>query len=245
MSIVARRRRARERKVPALSQKAVAFRRRLLRWYGRHARELPWRGGNDPYAVLVSEIMLQQTQVARVAEYYQRFLTRYPTVDTLAAARPDAVRDSWEGLGYYARARNLHAAAREVVARHGGVFPREPDALRRLPGVGRYTAAAVASIAYGADVGTVDTNIARVLHRVFRMRGPRGSSAHTRRLWQRAEALVPRGRAGDWNQALMDLGASICVARTPRCHVCPVSAVCGSAGLRRRAPRPRAPRAAR
>jgi len=219
----------------------------LQRWYGRHARTLPWRGARDPYAVLVSEIMLQQTQVARVTDYYTRFLARYPTVDALASASADAVRDSWTGLGYYARARNLHAAARHVVAEHGGVFPREPDDLRKLPGVGRYTAAAVASIAYGADVGTVDTNIERVLHRVFKPRGPRGSSAHTKRIWRQAERLVPRGRAGDWNQALMDLGATICVARTPRCDVCPVGTVCSSrvtTAVTARAPRPRAPRAA-
>jgi A/G-specific adenine glycosylase len=242
MPIVARSKKVGERKVPALDQRAATFRRRLLRWYGRHARTLPWRGGHDPYAVLVSEIMLQQTQVTRVATYYVRFLARYPTVGALASASADAVRDSWEGLGYYARARNLHAAARQVVREHGGVFPREVDGLRRLPGIGRYTAAAVASIAYGTDVGTVDTNISRVLHRVFRLRGPRGSSAHTRRLWQRAESLVPRGRAGDWNQALMDLGATICVARTPRCDACPVETVCGSR-LSSPKPRPRARRA--
>lgn len=192
--------------------------------------------------MLVSEIMLQQTQVTRVGDYYVRFLARYPSVDALAGATADAVRESWEGLGYYARARNLHAAARQVVREHDGVFPRDVDALRRLPGVGRYTAAAVASIAWGADVGTVDTNIARVLHRVFRLRGPRGSSAHTRRLWRRAESLVPRGRAGDWNQALMDLGATVCVARTPRCAVCPVEPVCGTR-LSARGPRRRARRA--
>lgn len=242
--IVARTSRSRERKVPALSQRAAGFRRKLLRWYGRHARTLPWRGGNDPYAVLVSEIMLQQTQVSRVTDYYTRFLARYPTVDALAAATADAVRDSWAGLGYYARARNLHAAARQVVDEHGGVFPREPDALRKLPGVGRYTAAAVASIAYGLDVGTVDTNIERVLHRVFRPRGPRGSSAHVKRIWRQAELLVPRGRAGDWNQALMDLGATICVARTPRCDACPVEKVCASR-VSVPKPKPRARRAAK
>jgi A/G-specific adenine glycosylase len=242
MPIVTRPKKVGERKVPALDQRAATFRRRLLRWYGRHARTLPWRGGRDPYAVLVSEIMLQQTQVTRVADYYVRFLARYPTVDALASASADAVRESWDGLGYYARARNLHAAARQVAREHGGVFPRGVEGLRRLPGVGRYTAAAVASIAYGADVGTVDTNIARVLHRVFRLRGARGSSAHTKRVWRRAESLVPRGRAGDWNQALMDLGATICVARTPRCEACPVELVCGSR-LSARGPRRRARRA--
>jgi A/G-specific adenine glycosylase len=172
--------------------------------------------------------MLQQTQVARVEDYWTRFLRRYPTVADLAAASADAVERSWAGLGYYARARNLHAAAREVARDHGGAFPREPAALVRLPGIGRYTAGAVASIAFGADVGTVDTNVARVLGRVFRVRGAAKSTLRMRRLWALAHALVPAGRAGDWNQALMDLGATICTARAPRCPVCPVATVCGS-----------------
>ncbi len=189
---------------------------------------LPWRGVRDPYAVLVSEIMLQQTQVNRVEEYYRRFIAQYPTLEDLAAAPADAVRESWAGLGYYARARNLQGTAQRIVGELGGVFPREPDALRRLPGIGRYTAAAVASLAFGADVGTVDTNIDRVLGRVFRVRGKRKSSARSARIWSLAHRLVPRGRSSDWNQALMDLGATICVARSPRCGVCPVAAVCRS-----------------
>lgn len=172
--------------------------------------------------------MLQQTQVARVMGRYPRFLQRYPTLEDLAAAPADAVRESWAGLGYYARARNLHAAARRVIDEHAGVFPDDLAALRRLPGVGRYTAGAVASIAFGADAVAVDTNIARVLSRVFRVRGQRGSAARARRLWSLAERVLPRGRAGDWNQALMDLGATICVARGPRCPVCPVSSLCRS-----------------
>jgi A/G-specific adenine glycosylase len=202
-----------------------AFRRRLLGWYTRHARTLPWRGARSPYAVLVSEIMLQQTQVARVLEYYPRFLERYPTVEDLAAASDDAVRESWEGLGYYARARNLHATARRVVADHGGVLPRAPEALRQLPGIGRYTAGAVASLAFGARVPAVDTNAARVLARVF---GLRGHAARTRRVWALAAALVAPGRPEDLNQALMDLGATVCVARRPRCPACPVRRVCAS-----------------
>ena len=178
--------------------------------------------------MLVSEIMLQQTQVARVEDYWRRFVTRYPTVEDLAAAPLDAVRESWTGLGYYARARNLHATARAVVADHGGVFPRDPASLQRLPGVGRYTAHAVASLAFGADVGTVDTNIARVLARVFRLRGPRKSARHQKRLWSLAHALVPPRRSSDWNQALMDLGATICTARAPRCPACPVAPTCAS-----------------
>ena len=211
-----------------LTPRAATFRRRLLRWYSRHARRLPWRGAADPYAVLVSEIMLQQTQVARVQEYYPRFLARYPTLEDLAAAPADAVRESWHGLGYYARARNLHAAARRVVADHGGRLPREPERLKKLPGIGRYTAHAVASLGFGADVATVDTNIDRVLGRVFGIRGARKSAARARGVWSRAETLVPRRRSADWNQALMDLGATICIARRPRCEVCPVASVCRS-----------------
>jgi A/G-specific adenine glycosylase len=212
----------------------LAFRRRLLAWYGRHQRPLPWRRTRDPYAILVSEIMLQQTQVARVEGYWTRFLDRWPTVDALASASADAVHESWAGLGYYARARNLHAAAQSVVRDHGGAFPADPDALRRLPGIGRYTAAAVASIAFGVDVGAVDTNVARVLGRVFRLRGARKSAARERRTWRLVNDLVPRGRAGDWNQALMDLGATICTARAPRCPACPVKTACATARPTRR-----------
>jgi len=228
MKSVNRRRPRRKTKPLALPQSARAFRRRLLGWYALHRRALPWRGTRDPYEVLVSEFMLQQTQVTRVMGHYPRFLRRYPTLEDLAAAPPDAVRDSWSGLGYYARARDLHAAARRVVREHDGVFPADPVALRRLPGIGRYTAGAVASIAFGADAAAVDTNIARVLARVFRVRGARGSAARARRLWRLAERVLPRGRAGDWNQALMDLGATICVARRPRCVACPVASVCRS-----------------
>jgi A/G-specific adenine glycosylase len=228
MKSVNRRRPRRKTKPLALPQGARAFRRRLLGWYALHRRALPWRGTSDPYEVLVSEFMLQQTQVTRVMGHYPRFLRRYPTLEDLAAAPPDAVRDSWSGLGYYARARNLHAAVQHVVREHDGVFPDDPVALRRLPGIGRYTAGAVASIAFGVDAAAVDTNIARVLARVFRVRGARGSAARAARLWRLAERVLPRGRAGDWNQALMDLGATICVARRPRCMACPVASVCRS-----------------
>jgi A/G-specific adenine glycosylase len=209
-----------------LSPRAAAFRRRLLAWYGRHRRSLPWRGVRDPYAVLVSEIMLQQTQVARVAEYWPRFLARYPTLEELAGAPADAVRDAWAGLGYYARARNLHAAARHVVAALDGRLPSSVEALRGLPGIGRYTAGAVASLAFGAPVAAVDTNADRVLARVLGVRGARRSAARTRRVWHLAQALVPRGRSADWNQALMDLGATICTARAPDCGRCPVRRHC-------------------
>ena len=228
MPSVVHRRPRREHKRLALPQGARTFRRRLQGWYARHQRALPWRGTRDPYAVLVSECMLQQTQVSRVMGHYPGFLRRYPTLEDLAAAPADAVRESWAGLGYYARARNLHSAVRRVVDDHAGVFPADPAVLRALPGIGRYTAGAVASIAFGADEAAVDTNIARVLGRVFRVRGRRGSSARTHGLWRLAARLVPRGRAGDWNQALMDLGATICTARSPQCPACPVAEVCRS-----------------
>ncbi|HZP40636.1 MAG TPA: A/G-specific adenine glycosylase [Candidatus Binatia bacterium] len=205
---------------------AAAFRRRLLSWYGRHQRRLPWRGVRDPYAVLVSEIMLQQTQVARVTEFYPRFLARYPTLEDLAAASPGAVRESWDGLGYYARARNLHAAARHVVHAGTGRLPDTVEELRKLPGIGRYTAGAVASLAFNADVPAVDTNAARVLARVFGLRGKPKTARHEHRVWTIAAALVPRNRSADWNQALMDLGATYCTARSPRCKACPVRSGC-------------------
>jgi A/G-specific adenine glycosylase len=233
-TIVTRRRPRPKQGTPTPSPGASRFRRRLLGWYRRHQRRLPWRGVRDPYAILVSEIMLQQTQVSRVADFYPRFLARYPTVEELAAAPAWAVRESWEGLGYYARVRNLHAAARHVVDRLGGRLPATEDGLRRLPGVGRYTAGAVASIAFGADVPAVDTNAVRVLSRVFRIQGPRKSAAHARRVWALAAALVPRGRAADWNQALMDLGAIYCTARAPRCPVCPVRRECATGPRSRR-----------
>jgi A/G-specific adenine glycosylase len=176
----------------------------------------------------VSEIMLQQTQVARVAEYYSRFLRKYPTVQDLAAAPADAVRESWDGLGYYARARNLHDAARLIVDDLGGIVPEQPEELQKLPGIGRYTAGAVASLAYDHPVPALDTNAFRVLARVFAIRKGRRNATRQRRLWTLASALVPRHRAADWNQALMDLGAMVCTARRPRCDACPVRLVCAS-----------------
>ncbi|HYV56878.1 MAG TPA: hypothetical protein VE911_05000 [Candidatus Nitrosopolaris sp.] len=176
--------------------------------------------------MLVSEIMLQQTQVARVVEFYPRFLQRYPTLEDLASAPAHAVRESWQGLGYYARARNLHAAVRRIVAESGGRVPQSTTELGRLPGIGAYTAGAVSSLAFGTAVPAVDTNVARVLGRVFGMRGAPRSARRARRIWALAAALVPVRRAGDWNQALMDLGALVCTARAPRCPVCPVRGIC-------------------
>src|SRR5207245_1865476 len=189
---------------------AQAFTRKLLAWWARAARDLPWRRTRDPYRVLVSEFMLQQTQVARVAEYYPRFLERFPDIDSLARARPKAVREAWDGLGYYARASNLHALAKQVSG-VGGQVPDDPEELIKLPGVGRYTAAAVATFAYERSVSAVDTNVARVIRRVFL--GMRDAGGGMREIRQLAAALVPRDgkRAWKFNQAIMELGALICV----------------------------------
>jgi A/G-specific adenine glycosylase len=207
---------------------AAEFRRRLLRWFRRHGRDLPWRRTRDPYHVIVSEFMLQQTQVSRVQEYYPRFLERYPTVETLARAPAGMVRESWEGLGYYRRAANLHRLAQDVVRDHAGVIPSDPAVLLRLPGVGRYTAGAVASFAYERATPAVDTNVARVLRRAFHPRRKAGSDG--RRLWETADAIVPRRGKAAWafNQAIMELGALVCTARVARCGECPVRAVCGT-----------------
>jgi A/G-specific adenine glycosylase len=209
---------------------ASEFRRRLLRWFRRHGRDLPWRRTRDPYHIVVSEFMLQQTQVSRVAAYYHRFLTRYPSIEALAAAPAAAVRESWDGLGYYRRAANLHRLAQVVVEEHGGVVPADPAALVRLPGVGRYTAGAVACFAYERATPAVDTNVARVIRRAFhpKLQG----TALVRRIWETAEALVPRQRRTAWqfNQGIMELGALVCIARRPRCEECPVRSCCRTGG---------------
>ncbi len=204
------------------------FRTKLVRWFRRHGRDLPWRRTRDPYRVLVSEVMLQQTQVARVVDYYARFLGQFPTLEALAAAPPTAVREAWSGLGYYRRAANLHRLAQVVVADHGGTIPADPDALRRLPGVGPYTAGAVASFAYERAAPAVDTNVARVLRRAFH---PRAAGAPgNRRLQDAAAAFVRRSGLSAWtfNQALMELGALVCTARVARCGACPVRRECAT-----------------
>ncbi len=209
------------------------FQRRLLAWYARHGRDLPWRRTRDPYRVLVSEIMLQQTQVERVVPKYHQFLRRYPTIERLATARVAAVRRLWYPLGYNIRPLRLHQIARETIARYGGRLPDDARGLRALPGVGRYTAGAILSFAYGRDAAILDTNVRRVLTRVFlgprRARRVRGDKA----LWDLAEALVPRGRAYDFNQGLMDFGATWCTPRRPRCPACPMKAFCASSSLGR------------
>jgi A/G-specific adenine glycosylase len=212
---------------------AAEFRRRLLRWFRRHGRDLPWRRTRDPYHVLVSEFMLQQTQVVRVEAYYHRFLARYPTVESLAGSEPAMVRESWAGLGYYRRAVNLHLLAQEVVRDHAGVIPADPAVLVRLPGIGRYTAGAVASFAYERATPAIDTNVARVIRRAFHPRLRRRDAEGT--LWATGAAIVPR-RAGPaawaFNQAIMELGALVCTARIAKCGECPVRSACAT-GRRR------------
>ncbi|MGA0920855.1 MAG: A/G-specific adenine glycosylase [Gemmatimonadaceae bacterium] len=204
------------------------FGTKLRAWYRRHARDLPWRKTRDPYRILVSELMLQQTQVARVIDFYHRFLERFPSVERLATARESQVVAQWEGLGYYARARNLHKLSRRVV-REG--FPTEADALRTLPGIGPYTAGAVATFAFERREPLVDTNVARVLTRVFAPRLHPKRARDQQAIWAIAEATLPRTGRATWthNQALMELGALVCTARVKHCGACPVRSVCQSA----------------
>lgn len=198
---------------------------RLLRWYGAHARDLPWRHTRDPYRIWVSEIMLQQTRVAAVVEHYQYFLRRFPDLASLARAREQDVLAAWSGLGYYRRARMLHQAARQVVREHGGSLPRRAAELRRLPGIGRYTAAAIASIAFAEPVALVDGNVERVLARLFGWRIPKPAQ-----VWDAAAALISPTRPGDFNQAMMELGATVCTPLAPRCSACPVRQQCVTRG---------------
>jgi A/G-specific adenine glycosylase len=206
------------------------FQQRLSQWYRRYGRDLPWRRTTDPYAILVSEVMLQQTQVERVLEYYRRFLARFPTVAALAAASVDDVLTAWQGLGYYRRARNLHLAAQQIVERHQGVFPETFEEVAALPGVGRYTAGAVLCFAFGKRAPILDTNVQRVLERIFVRRPAASPQAMQKRLWRLAEEVLPRG-AEAWviNQAMMDLGATLCTARNPRCTQCCLHVICHAA----------------
>lgn len=210
------------------------FSRRLRRWYGRNARDLPWRRTRDPYEVLVSELMLQQTQVSRVVTRYGEFLERFPTLQHVARAAPGRVMEAWEGLGYYARARNLHRLARQVTDRGRAAdaeLPAEADELRGLPGIGAYTAGAVSSFAYERRAALVDTNVARVLKRAFAPSIDPKSSVGQREVWRLAESLLPRTGRATWthNQALMELGALVCTARIAHCDRCPVRSLCDSA----------------
>lgn len=209
---------------PLSGNDRVRFRRALLRWYDANRRDLPWRRTHDPYRIWISEIMLQQTRVAVVIERYRRFLRRFPSVRSLARAKENSVLAEWSGLGYYRRARNLHAAARVVMRERAGQFPRSVEELRTLPGVGRYTAAAVASIAFAEPVAVVDGNVDRVLGRVFKVRMS-GEKA-----WSAAQELLETQRPGDFNQAVMELGATICLPGQPLCGECPVRKFCKTRG---------------
>lgn len=200
----------------------------LLDWYARHQRDLPWRRTRDPYAIWVSEVLLQQTQVTTAIPYYKRFLARFPSVAALARAPLDDVLKHWEGLGYYARARNLHRAAQQVISEHGGQLPQTVASLKRLPGIGPYTAGAIASIAFGLDEPVLDGNVARVLCRALRIKENPKHSATRKKLWRLARKLIPAGQASVFNQALMDLGATVCTPRRPRCPDCPLQNACGA-----------------
>jgi A/G-specific adenine glycosylase len=216
---------------PVVCEPSVAdpagLRRRLLAWYARTRRDLPWRRSRDPYRVWVSEIMLQQTQVERVKDFFTRFMVRFPTVHDVAGAAEGVVLKQWEGLGYYRRARQLHAAAKAVVADHGGEFPRTVAGLEALPGVGRYTAGAIASIAFDEPAPIVEANSRRVLARLSAHEDPLGGAADEP-IWRLAATLVPRRKAGAFNQALMELGALVCTPERPRCGACPVAAHCAA-----------------
>ena len=207
---------------PATRQR---FRRSYCsQWFDWHKRDLPWRQNRDPYRVWLSEVMLQQTRVAAVTGHYRKFLRRFPTVEKLASARESSVLAAWSGLGYYRRARMLHAAAKKIVKERGGKFPGSAEDLRALPGIGRYTAAAIASMAFDEPVAVVDGNVERVLQRV------QGKSLAGEVLWRAAGELLHRRRPGDFNQAMMELGATLCLPRQPQCLLCPVSDLCATRG---------------
>ncbi|HXX40898.1 MAG TPA: A/G-specific adenine glycosylase [Chthoniobacterales bacterium] len=211
-----------------LRSKLAPFRRSLLRWYCHHGRDLPWRRTHDPYAILVSESMLQQTQVVTALPYYDAWLRRFPDFASLSRASENDVLHAWQGLGYYARARNLHLAAKIVQGRHGGQFPRELNAIRALPGVGRYTAHAVATFSFDQSVPIVEANTARVLARLSDLQTSIDSAPGREKLWRQAAQLVPTHGAARFNSALVDLGALVCLPRKPRCPVCPVRKFCHS-----------------
>jgi len=198
----------------------------LLKWYRENARDLPWRRSSDPYAIWVSEIMLQQTRVETVIPYFQRWMERFPTLEDVADAEEDQVLGLWEGLGYYSRARNLHRAAQMVREEYNGMLPEDPAALQNLPGIGRYTAAALSSIAFGKDAAALDGNIRRVLSRYFDISSPSGTAETERVLWNLVEENLPPGKAGSYNQALMELGALICTPASPSCPICPLASAC-------------------
>jgi A/G-specific adenine glycosylase len=222
-----------QRTLPTFSNSRTStFRRTLLAWYDAQKRDLPWRASRDPYRVWLSEIMLQQTRVAAVLEHYREFLRRFPNIEKLAAARESSVLAAWSGLGYYRRARMLHAAAKLLVRQHAGKFPSTAKELLSLPGIGRYTAAAVASIAFGEPLAVVDGNVDRVLERLS------GKQLPEQQLWKAANLLLDRNRPGDFNQAMMELGAMVCTPRSPLCLTCPVAERCATRGELTVTPKP-------
>ena len=212
------------RRLPITSGDILQFRRRLLRWYDRHKRDLPWRQDRDAYRVWLSEIMLQQTRVAAVLEHYREFVKRFPSVQRLARARESSVLAAWSGLGYYRRARMLRRAATEIASKHRGQFPDTAAKLRDLPGIGPYTSAAIASICFGERIAVVDGNVERVLSRIT------GRNLVRAEVWQLAQEFLSPTRPGDFNQAMMELGATACAPRQPRCFLCPVSDLCATRG---------------
>lgn len=220
------------------------FSDRIIGWQRRHGRhDLPWQNTHDPYAIWVSEIMLQQTQVGTVIPYYQRFMARFPDIASLAAAAEDEVLQHWSGLGYYSRARNLHAAARRLAGDFGGHFPQQPEVIRQLPGIGRSTAAAIAAFAFGFNGAILDGNVKRVLTRCFGIEGWPGQPSVEKKLWTLAEGLLPPADIEAYTQGLMDLGASLCARSRPRCGECPLQGMCVAHRERRTAllpsPKPR------
>jgi A/G-specific adenine glycosylase len=213
--------------VPSIEGRRT-FRRRLLAWYDHHGRTLPWRSTSDPYHILVSEVMLQQTQVHRVLPKYHEWLARYPSLEALARAPEDDVAETWYPLGYNIRPKRLQAIAREAVANYGGRLPSDEATLLSFKGIGAYTAGAIRSFAFRERAAILDTNVARVLFRVFIGRGEPNAHATKKALWRISSALVPRKRAFDFNQALMDFGALLCTARKPKCLVCPMTSLCSA-----------------
>jgi A/G-specific adenine glycosylase len=207
-------------------QQRVAIAAKLLGWFDEFQRQMPWRNTRDPYAIWVSEIMLQQTQVKTVIPYYEGFMASFPTVNALAAAPEDRVLKHWEGLGYYSRARNLHKAAKLLVTDYNATLPDSAEGLQALPGIGRYTAGAIASIAFGLSEPVLDGNVMRVLTRLRNIDAPLEETSTQELLWTLASSLIPAGKAGDFNQAMMELGATICRPRKPACGICPISPHC-------------------
>jgi len=227
--ILVRRKRSSTRTGTLKTEVKRRFQRKLLSWYGKNGRDLPWRNTSDPYHILVSEVMLQQTQVDRVIPKYHEFLERYPTFEDLADAPLKDVKKTWYPLGYNIRPVRLHSIACETVARYGGQLPRQAEDLLSFKGIGRYTAGAIRSFAFNEDAPILDTNVIRVLHRVFIAKGD--PKTQKTALWMLSEALIPRGKGYDFNQALMDFGATCCTARNPGCSACPMRSFCKSYAL--------------